>query len=93
MRCVSCGSSNLIEGTVPQTPKDDLKFNPSGRSFKDRILGRGRKIRAYGCLHCNHLQFAVDFEPGDLERYQEFEGSQPQVIERLEGDGRQNEGE
>jgi hypothetical protein len=39
------------------------------------------------------LQFAVDFEPGDLERYQEFEGSQPQVIERLEGDGRQNEGE
>jgi hypothetical protein len=89
MRCVSCGSTNLIEGTVPQTPKDDLKFHPGGRSFKDRMLGGGRKIRAYGCLHCNHLQFAVDFEPVDWEHYQEFEGTQPPVMERLEGDDEQ----
>ena len=86
MKCVSCGSTNLVEGTVPLSPKDDLKFYPGSRSFKDRMLGRGRQILAYGCLHCNHLQFAVDFEPGDLEHYQEFEGAQPPVIERLEGD-------
>ncbi len=83
MRCVSCGSTNMVEGTVPLTPKDDLKFNPGGRSFKERLWGGGRRIRAYGCLHCNHLQFAVDFEPGDFERHQEFEGAQPSVIERL----------
>ena len=85
MKCVSCGSTNLVEGEVPQTPKDDLKFYPGGRSFKDRMFGHGRQIHAYGCLHCNHLQFTVDFEPGDLERYQEFEGTQPPVMERLEG--------
>jgi hypothetical protein len=83
----------LIEGTVPQSPKDHLKFNPVGRSFLDRVFGGGRKIRAYGCLHCNHLQFAVDFEPGDFERYQEFEGKQPAVLERLEDEGERTESE
>ena len=92
MRCVSCGSANLIEGTVPVTPKDELKFNPGGRSFKDRMFGIGRRVRAYGCLHCNYLQFAVDFEPGDLERYQEFEGAQPTVVERLEETSDEDEG-
>jgi hypothetical protein len=75
----------LVEGTVPLTPKDDLKFMPGGRSFKDRMFGGGRRVRAYGCLHCNHLQFAVDFEPGDVERFQEFEGAQPSIVERLGG--------
>lgn len=91
MRCVSCGSANLVEGTIPLTPKDDLKFNPGGRSFKDRLFGGGRRVRAYGCLHCNHLQFAVDFDPSDAERYQEFEGSQPSIVERLEESGEQEE--
>lgn len=85
MRCLSCGSTNLVEGTIPQTPKDDLKFTPGGRSFKERMFGGGRKILAYGCLHCNHLQLAVEFEPGDMELYQKFEGPQPSLSERLEG--------
>jgi hypothetical protein len=89
MRCVSCGSPNLVEGTVPLTPKDDLKFNPGGRSFKERVFGGGRKVRAYGCLHCNYLQFAVEFDPGDVERFQEFEGAQPSLVERLEGSDKQ----
>ena len=85
MKCVSCGSTNLVEGDVLQTPKYNFKFHPGGSSLKDRMFGHGRQIHAYGCLHCNHLQFTVDFEPGDLERYQEFEGTQPPMIERLEG--------
>lgn len=84
MKCVSCGGTNLVEGAVPLTPKDELKFNPIGRSFKDRMFMSGRKVHSYACLHCNHLQFAVDFESGDLERYQEFEGTQPSILERLE---------
>jgi hypothetical protein len=91
MRCVSCGGTNLVEGTVPQTPRDDLTFHPGGRSFKERMLGGGRKIRAYGCLRCNYLQFTVDFEPGDVERHREFEGRQPTVMERLEGVGERGE--
>ena len=85
MKCVLCGSTNLVEGDVLQTPKDHVKFHPGGSSLIDRMFGHGRQIHAYGCLHCNHLQFTVDFEPGDRERYQEFEGTQPPVIERLEG--------
>ena len=86
MRCVACGSMNLIEGTIPQAPKADLKFHPGGRTFKDRMMGGGRSIRAYGCLSCNHLQLAVEFEPGDVERHREFEGEQPTVLERLMGE-------
>ena len=84
MKCLSCGGTNLIEGSVPVTPKDELRFTPLERSLKDRLFMSGRKIHAYACLHCSHLQFAVDFEPGDLERYLEFEGKQPTILERLD---------
>lgn len=87
MKCVSCGSTNLVEGTLPLTPKDDLKFKPGGRSFRDRAFGnRGRDVRAYGCVDCGHLQLAVAFDPAEAESYKSFEGQQPSVIERL-GEG------
>ena len=42
-----------------------------------------RSIRAYGCVHCQHLQLAVDFTEKDLQKYQQFEGEQPGVLERI----------
>ncbi len=42
-----------------------------------------RKIRAYGCVHCQHLQLAVEFSEKDKQRYQQFEGEQPDVLERI----------
>jgi len=42
-----------------------------------------RKIRAYGCVHCQNLQFTVDFSEKDVRRYQQFEGEQPGVLERI----------
>jgi hypothetical protein len=42
-----------------------------------------REVRAYGCIHCQHLQLAVSFSEGDLQRYQQFEGEQPGVLERI----------
>lgn len=84
MKCISCGSTNMLEGVVPITPKDELKFYPGQRTFVDRVFGHGRRVRAYGCLHCHHLQFTVAFEPSDLNRHQNFEGSQPTLTERLE---------
>jgi hypothetical protein len=84
MKCVSCGSQDLVEGTLPFTPKDDLKFKPGGRTFRDRAFGnRGRDIRAHGCVQCGHLQLSVEFDPGEAESYKRFEGPQPSVIERL----------
>lgn len=48
------------------------------------MLGVGaRSIRAYGCLDCQHLQLAVNFSDKNLERYQNFEGEQPGVLERI----------
>lgn len=87
MKCVSCGSQQMVAGTIPLTPKDDLKFKPGGRSFRDRASGnRGREIRAYGCVECGHLQLAVEFDMDEAERYKSFEGPQPSVIKRLQGD-------
>jgi hypothetical protein len=42
-----------------------------------------RSIRAYGCPRCQHLQLAVNFSDEDLQRYQHFEGEQPNVLERI----------
>jgi hypothetical protein len=87
MKCVSCGSPHLVEGTLPLTPKDDLKFKPGGRSFRDRAFGnRGLDVRAFGCVECGHLQFGVSFDPAEAEKYKNFEGLQPSVLERLQED-------
>ena len=51
---------------------------------KVAIYGVGtRDVRAYGCVHCQNLQFAVQFNESDLDRYQQFEGGQPDVLERI----------
>ena len=51
------------------------------------LFGLGtRGLRAYGCVHCKHLQFIVDFTEKDVERYRQFEGEQPGILERLETD-------
>lgn len=48
------------------------------------LFGVGtRPIRGYGCVHCGHLQLAVDFSEKDKHRYQQFEGEQPGVLERI----------
>ena len=58
-----------------------------------RIFGIGsRAIQAYGCVHCRNLQFTVEFSEGDLERYQQFEGEQPDVLERINSNPNKLEG-
>jgi hypothetical protein len=42
-----------------------------------------REVRAYACIHCQHLQLAVDFSEDDMKRYQQFEGEQPSVLDRI----------
>ena len=81
MKCVACGSSALVEGTMIDNSSG---FKPKELSFWRTMFGVGtREVRAYGCIHCQHLQLAVSFSEEDLQRYQQFEGEQPGVLERI----------
>jgi hypothetical protein len=61
-----------------------LGFQLADLSTLKKMFGMGsRRIVSYGCIHCRNLQLTVEFNEGDIERYQEFEGQQPGVLERI----------
>jgi hypothetical protein len=87
MKCAACGSSVLVEGNLLDTNGGSNTFKTSDVSRWKSMFGVGsRGVRAYGCVRCHHLQLAVDFTDADLQRYQQFEGEQPGVLERLESE-------
>ena len=93
MKCIACESTALVEGTVRDSLGEVVRFYPSDLPALKRILYMGTKdIRAYGCIHCQNLQLAVDFNESDLERYQQFEGEQPDVLERINSNQKKLEG-
>ena len=93
MKCIACGSAALVEGIVKDTNGGSVSFNLSDVPTLKAIFGVGsRKVRAYGCVHCQNLQFAVAFSEKDFERYQQFEGEQPNVLERINSDPKKLEG-
>ncbi|HEX7295971.1 MAG TPA: hypothetical protein VF251_09490 [Pyrinomonadaceae bacterium] len=62
-------------------------FKPAELPIWKSMFGIGtRSVRAYGCIRCHHLQLAVDFSEDDFQRYQQFEGQQPGVLERIESE-------
>ena len=85
MKCVACGSGSLVEGSLIDTGDGGtFAFKLKDVSTWKSIFGLGsRKVNAYGCVNCNHLQLAVDFSDEDRERYHRFEGQQPGVLERI----------
>ena len=89
MKCVACGSSALVEGTLIDNSSG---FAPKESSIWKSMFGvffGTRAVRAYGCVQCQHLQLAVDFTAQDLQRYQQFEGKQPGVLERINSEPRE----
>lgn len=95
MKCTACGSGALIEGVVRDSNLSVIRFYPSDVSTLKTIFGfavGGGAVRAYGCMHCQNLQLAVDFSESDLERYQQFEGEQPDVLERINSNQKKLEG-
>jgi hypothetical protein len=87
MKCIACGSAALIEGTIRDGQASMVRFYPSDLPALKLSFGIGsREVRAYGCIHCQSLQLAVEFSESDLKRYQQFEGVQPDVLERLNSD-------
>ena len=84
MKCLACGSESLVAGTLLDSNGSKPTFKLDDAFTWKSMLGIGtRSIRAYGCLHCQHLQLAVDFTEKDLRRYQQFDGEQPGVLERI----------
>ena len=85
MKCVACGSTSLVEGIlIDSSGNTSARFKPEDVSTWKSMLGLGvRPVRAYGCIHCQHLQLAVNFSEDDSQRYQQFEGQQPTILERL----------
>lgn len=85
MKCMACDSEAMVRGTVLDgsgtgTTKFQLDDTPIWKS----LFGAGsREFIAYGCVHCGHLQLAVDFTEKDLQRYQQFEGEQPDLLKRI----------
>jgi hypothetical protein len=91
MKCLACGAENMVEGDLMESSGGGpIFFKFADTPLLKSIFGMGtRPIRAHGCAHCGHLQLSVRFSNEDLERRQRFEGEQPSVLERLEGeDGR-----
>ena len=85
MKCLACGSEALVAGIVMNgSDGSNPVFKIDEVSLWKSLFGIGtRSIRAYGCVHCQHLQLAVDFTEKDLQRYQQFEGEQLGVLERI----------
>lgn len=88
MNCNACGSTNLIEGTTfDESGGTKLKFKPKKVSSLKAIFGIGiREITAYGCIHCGNLQFLVSFTDEDRQRYLNFEGQQPDLLNRIKSE-------
>ena len=85
MKCLACGSEALVAGTV-MSGSDGGKpvFKIDEVSMWKSLFGIGtRSIRAYGCVHCQHLQLAVDSTEKDLLQFHQFEGEQPGILERI----------
>lgn len=93
MKCTACDSTALVKGILQGDDGSNIKFYPADTSALRRTFAiGGRAVRAYGCVHCQNLQLAVDFGEEDLGRYQQFEGEQPNVLERINPGPKEPEG-
>ncbi len=85
MTCLGCGSTALVKGHLQaDDATSSISFQLADTGTMRSLFGVGRrKVRAYGCIRCGNLQFAVEFTDDDRQRYQQFEGTQPDVLTRI----------
>lgn len=73
-------AGSLLEGSGGS----DVQFCPDEISYLKRMFWiSNRKIKGYACLLCSHLELMVEFTDKDRKKYQEFEGQQPGVRDRM----------
>jgi hypothetical protein len=85
MECVRCQATAVIEGSLMEgSSGGDILFCSNEVPYLKRMLSVGnRRIKAYACLHCSHLELMVEFTEKDRKRYQGFDGPQPGVLDRI----------
>ena len=85
MECVRCQATAVVEGSLMEGASgEDILFCSDDTSYIKRMFSIGsRKIKAYACVHCSHLELMVEFTEADRKRYQEFDGPQPDVLDRI----------
>ena len=94
MNCNACGSSNVIEGTLLDNNSGGnvSLFVTKDKPLYKKIFGiGGNKVLSYACVHCGNLQLMVEFSEKDKERYIEFEGRQPGLLERINDESETSE--
>lgn len=94
MNCNSCGSSNVIEGTIINSGDGGSAalFVSKDKPLYKKIFGMGgNKILSFACVHCGNLQMMVEFSEKDKTRYVEFEGRQPSLLERISDESESSE--
>lgn len=93
MKCQACGSSNLIEGRITTNTGSSAEyFAPKDRSAFLSSFGIGtRAIINLACVHCGNLQFVVEFNDDDKQRYAKFEGEQPDLMKLIDTDSQNTE--
>ena len=89
MECVRCGATAIVEGTLMEmSGAGGVSFLSKDTSRLKQIFGSGsRKVMAHACVHCSHLELTVEFTDKDRKRYQEFDGPQPGLLERINEPG------
>ncbi|MBX3242964.1 MAG: hypothetical protein KF685_00665 [Acidobacteria bacterium] len=94
MKCLACGGESMVGGIIIDSNGGKPYFKLDDVSIWKSLFGVGtRTIRGYGCVRCGHLQLSVDFNETDLQRYQQFEGEQPGVLERINSDPKNLKGQ
>jgi hypothetical protein len=82
MKCLACGSSNLVEGVAMDSNGSPVLFQFAQNPTWKRMLGVGqRDLAAYACVHCGLVQQRVTFTSKDREQLARFDGPQPSVVD------------
>ena len=75
----------MIDGSLMEmSGGGGVAFISNEGSYLKRIFGgSSRTIKAFACLHCSHLELMVEFTDKDRQKYQEFDGPQPGILDRI----------
>lgn len=82
MKCLACGSTNLVEGYVSDSNGAATFFQLAARSALKRMFGIGqRSVSVHACMHCGYAQHVVEFTEKDREEFARFDNGLPSVTD------------
>lgn len=88
MKCLACGSINLIEGYVMDSNGTRVCFQFANRSAIKAMFGIGqRPLTLLACMHCGAAQVRVDFTDSDREENVRFDIPPPSVTDPEQSGG------